>query len=150
MGPLKIPDTIFSGNDQETRSIGRELVKILCPGDVVSLEGELGAGKTQLVKGVAEGMGIDPEREVSSPTFTIINVYEGKEVLYHIDLYRLGEDWDELSRTGIFDVIGGEGVALIEWGDRAKNYLPKNTIRIILKILNDNDREIKMLRGWSN
>ncbi len=150
MGPLKIPDTIFSGNDQETRSVGRELVQILCPGDVVSLEGELGAGKTQLVKGVAEGMGIDPESQVFSPTFSIINVYEGKQVLYHIDLYRLGEDWDELSRTGIFDVIGGEGVALIEWGDRAKNYLPKNTIRIILKILNDNDREIKMLRGWSN
>ncbi|NIO17100.1 MAG: tRNA (adenosine(37)-N6)-threonylcarbamoyltransferase complex ATPase subunit type 1 TsaE [Deltaproteobacteria bacterium] len=150
MGPLKIPDTIFSGNDQETRSVGRELVRILCPGDVVSLEGELGAGKTQLVKGVAEGMGIDPESQVFSPTFSIINVYEGKQVLYHIDLYRLGEDWDELSRTGIFDVIGGEGVALIEWGDRAKNYLPKNTIRIILKILNDNDREIKMLRGWSN
>ncbi len=95
-------------------------------------------------------MGIDPEREVSSPTFSIINVYEGKEVIYHIDLYRLGEDWDELSRTGIFDVIAGEGIALIEWGDRAKNYLPKNTIRIILKILNDNDREIQMLRGWSN
>jgi tRNA threonylcarbamoyladenosine biosynthesis protein TsaE len=150
MEMIKIPDTFLTGSVSETRKIGQELVYILRAGDVVSLEGELGAGKTQIVKGFASGMGIDADREVFSPTFSIINIYEGRIKLYHVDLYRLGEDWEELEQTGFFDVLAGGGVALIEWGDRAKNYLPTDSIRIILTILSENERKITILRGWGS
>jgi len=149
MGSLKVPETITTDSERETRRAGKALSGILSTGDIVSLEGELGSGKTQVVKGIAEGMGIDAEKTVCSPTFTIINIYEGRVKLYHVDLYRLGEEYDELEQTGIFDVIGGDGIVLIEWGERAKKYLPKNSIRIILNILSENQREITVLRGFS-
>lgn len=149
MGSLKVPDTITTDSERETRRTGKALSGILSRGDVVSLEGELGSGKTQVVKGIAEGLGIDPEKMVCSPTFTIVNIYEGRVRLYHVDLYRLGEEYDELEQTGIFDAVGGDGIAAIEWGDKVKKYLPKNSIRIILKILSENQREITVLRGFS-
>lgn len=150
MGSIEIPGIFFSGSVSETRRVGSGLIHELSPGDVVSLEGELGAGKTQIVKGVAQGAGIDAERTVFSPSFSIINIYEGRIKLYHVDLYRLSEGWLELEQSGFFDVLKGEGVALIEWGERAKKYLPTDSIRIILKILSATEREITVLRGWNS
>lgn len=147
MGPLKLPDRIQTGSVTETRKAGKTLSALLSTGDVVSLEGELGSGKTQFVKGIAEGMDMDPEKTVFSPTYTIINIYEGRERLYHVDLYRLSADFDELAETGFFEVVGGDGIALIEWGDRAINYLPLNSFRVILSILDENRRQITLLRG---
>ena len=100
----------------QTIALGERLGRLLRAGDVLILTGDLGAGKTQLTKGIAAGMGVTDD--VTSPTFTIEMVYEGSELpLYHFDLYRL-EDPDQLEDTGIFDVLGADGVCSIEWGEQ--------------------------------
>ncbi|WP_455137018.1 tRNA (adenosine(37)-N6)-threonylcarbamoyltransferase complex ATPase subunit type 1 TsaE [Thermophilibacter sp.] len=101
---------------EETISVGERVGAALEAGDVLVLTGDLGAGKTQLTKGIAAGMGV--EADVTSPTFTIEMVYEGAHMpLYHFDLYRL-DDADQLEDTGIFDVLGADGVCAIEWGEQ--------------------------------
>lgn len=101
---------------EETIELGERLGRVVAPGDVLVLTGDLGAGKTQLTKGLAAGMGVTAD--VTSPTFTIEMVYEGAEMpLYHFDLYRL-DDPDQLEDTGLFDVLGADGVCVIEWGEQ--------------------------------
>ena len=105
-----------TGSREETIALGERLGRALAAGDVLVLTGDLGAGKTQLTKGIAAGMGVTDD--VTSPTFTIEMVYEGAEMpLYHFDLYRL-DDPDQLEDTGIFDVLGADGVCSIEWGEQ--------------------------------
>ncbi len=100
----------------ETIALGERLGRVLEDGDVLVLTGDLGAGKTQLTKGIAAGLGI--AADVTSPTFTIQMVYEGGRLpLFHFDLYRL-DDPDQLEDTGLFDVLGQEGVCVIEWGEQ--------------------------------
>lgn len=107
----------FVTNSQaQTIALGERLGRVLQDGDVLVLTGDLGAGKTQLTKGVAAGLGITAD--VTSPTFTIQMVYDGGRLpLYHFDLYRL-DDPEQLEDTGIFDVLGQEGVCSIEWGEQ--------------------------------
>lgn len=101
---------------EETIALGERLGSNLRAGDVLVLTGDLGAGKTQLTKGIAAGLGV--KADVTSPTFTIEMVYEGTDLpLYHFDLYRL-DSADELEDTGIFDVLGSDGVCAIEWGEQ--------------------------------
>lgn len=101
---------------EETVALGERLGGLLAPGDVLVLTGDLGAGKTQLTKGIARGLGVHDD--VTSPTFTLEMVYEGSGTsLYHFDLYRL-DDPDQLEDTGIFDVLGADGVCVIEWGEQ--------------------------------
>ena len=108
--------SVRSESQQQTVELGRLLGSLLEPGDLLVLTGDLGAGKTQLTKGIAEALGV--EGEVTSPTFTIMMVYEGECMpLYHFDLYRL-EDAEQLEDTGIFDVLEGDGPCVIEWGER--------------------------------
>ena len=105
-----------TGSRDETIALGERLGRALRAGDVLVLTGDLGAGKTQLTKGIAAGMGVTDD--VTSPTFTIEMVYQGAEMpLYHFDLYRL-DDPDQLEDTGIFDVLGADGVCSIEWGEQ--------------------------------
>lgn len=105
-----------TGSRDETIALGERLGRALRAGDVLVLTGDLGAGKTQLTKGIAAGMGVTDD--VTSPTFTIEMVYQGAEMpLYHFDLYRL-DDPDQLEDTGIFDVLGTDGVCSIEWGEQ--------------------------------
>lgn len=110
-------ETSFETASREgTIDVGRRLGRLLEPGDVLVLTGDLGAGKTQLTKGIASGMGV--RDEVTSPTFTIEMVYEGAEMpLCHFDLYRL-DDPDQLEDTGIYDVLGADCVCVIEWGEQ--------------------------------
>src|SRR5947209_19465719 len=89
-----------------TRALGARLGKLLAPGDAVALIGELGAGKTELVRGICRGAGV-PGTEVASPTFAIVSAYRGRLPVYHADLYRVA-DYDELFATGFFD-LGGDG-----------------------------------------
>jgi tRNA threonylcarbamoyladenosine biosynthesis protein TsaE len=116
-------------SEEETVAVGRDLASRLRPGDVLLLLGDLGAGKTVFVKGVAEGLGIDP-REVTSPTFTLIQEYRGGRLpLYHVDLYRLRSM--EVDDLGLEELTASGGVTAIEWPDR----LPRDiedalTIRI--------------------
>ena len=108
-----------TASQEETNALGRVLGGLLREGDVLVLTGDLGAGKTQLTKGIAAGMGV--MADVTSPTFTIEMVYHGREMdLDHFDLYRLDRA-EQLEDTGLFDVLGADGVCVIEWGEQFAN-----------------------------
>ncbi len=120
---------------KETIALGRRLGELLKAGDVLVLTGDLGAGKTQLTKGIAAGMGVVDD--VTSPTFTIQMVYEGSELsLYHFDLYRL-DDPDQLDDTGLFDVLGDDGPCVIEWGEQFVEQLGDERLDVFVTRLDD-------------
>lgn len=126
---------------EKTMEIGRRIGAALPSGSVVLLSGVLGAGKTTLVKGIAEGMGIT--EEVSSPTYTIVSEYPAKLPLHHIDLYRI-EGENQIDNLGLDDILWGSGVSVIEWGEKLQGELPENPIRITLTVDGDSDRTISV------
>lgn len=127
--------TFESGSVDDTIAFGERLGHLLRAGDVLVLTGDLGAGKTQLTKGIARGMGVTDD--VTSPTFTIEMVYEGTELpLYHFDLYRL-DDPDQLDDTGLFDVLGADGVCVIEWGEQFSEEIGPERVDVFLTRLDD-------------
>ena len=117
----------YSKSPAETEAIGQDLAARLSPGTVVAFTGDLGAGKTAFVRGMARGLGI-PQR-VTSPTFTIVNEYEGDIPLFHFDLYRLGSS-DELFDIGWEDYLARGGVCAVEWSERAEDAFDGSTVRI--------------------
>ncbi len=125
----------------ETLALGEELAALFSDGlYVVTLEGDLGAGKTLLTKGIAKGLEVPDWYYLNSPTFTLINEYQGRLPLYHFDLYRLG-DTDELFELGFNDYLAGPGVLVIEWPEAARELLPKsNLIDIRIEIVADDKR----------
>lgn len=128
-------------SEAETRAFGEQLAKQLEPGDVVALHGDLGAGKTQLVKGACAALGIDPAA-VSSPTFTIINEYHGGRLpVYHVDAYRV-EDPAEFFEFGYEDYFFGTGVCFIEWPERVADLIPADALRLRLTHLGGDRRRI--------
>lgn len=131
---------VISHSEFETAALAEKLAASFKSGDVIVLTGDLGAGKTVFVKGFAKGMGHN-EDLVNSPSFTIINEYPGEKPLYHFDLYRMSEQ-DELYEIGWDEYLNREGVIVVEWGEKAKNYLPSKYYQINFKFLNDNEREI--------
>ena len=117
-----------TNSPQETFSAGRQLGEKAFPGQVITLTGDLGVGKTVFTQGLAKGLGI--EEPVNSPTFTIVQVYdEGRLPLYHFDVYRIG-DISEMDEIGYEDCFYGEGVCLIEWSQLIPEILPEHVIRI--------------------
>ena len=114
-------------NTNETLKLGEIIGKSLNPGSIIALVGDLGAGKTVLVKGIAKGLGVD--EEPNSPTFVIMNQYEGRIPLYHFDLYRVSSE-EELFGIGYDEFFFGEGVAAVEWADRVQDIFPEHTIKI--------------------
>lgn len=123
----------FSTSAEETIGLGEALGRVLGPADVLVLTGDLGAGKTQLTKGVARGMGVTDD--VTSPTFTIEMVYEGSRMpLYHFDLYRL-DSADQLEDTGLFDVLGADGPCLIEWGEQFSREIGDDRVDVFVSRL---------------
>jgi tRNA threonylcarbamoyladenosine biosynthesis protein TsaE len=132
---------LTSTSPEETVKIGQILSQCLLPGDLVNLNGTLGAGKTLLVKGIGQGLGIDPGA-VTSPTFSIINEYEGtKFPLYHFDLYRLESDLD-LEQVGYEEYFYGAGVTVVEWGDLFRHHLPEERLDIELESLGTEERKL--------
>jgi tRNA threonylcarbamoyladenosine biosynthesis protein TsaE len=113
-----------------TQRLGERLGALLGPGDVVALVGELGAGKTQLVRGACRGAAV-PAAEVSSPSFAIVATYRGRLPVHHADLYRIGDE-DELYGTGFGDLVGGDGALLVEWADRIPGALPSERLTLTL------------------
>ena len=101
----------------ETRSLGRAIGKAIAGGSVLAITGELGAGKTVFVQGLAEGLEVPGRYAVTSPSYTLINEYPGRLRLFHVDLYRL-EDPSSFEEIGLFDILTGEGVTAVEWADR--------------------------------
>lgn len=126
---------------EETIELGEKLGKVLHSGDVITLNGELGAGKTHFTKGIAKGLGID--ECVTSPTFTIVNEYKGRLPLYHFDVYRI-DDIYEMYEIGFEEYLYGEGVCIIEWSNIVKDILPKDTIDILINRVDDNTRLISI------
>ncbi|MCX7732609.1 MAG: tRNA (adenosine(37)-N6)-threonylcarbamoyltransferase complex ATPase subunit type 1 TsaE [candidate division WOR-3 bacterium] len=117
---------------ESTILLGERLAQLLKPGAVVALYGELGSGKTTLIKGVARGLGV--REPVRSPSFVIITEYAGRVPVYHIDLYRLNNA-EEASAVGLESYLSSDGVCLIEWAERAESLLPAATIRIRLEVI---------------
>jgi tRNA threonylcarbamoyladenosine biosynthesis protein TsaE len=130
MGDRTFSARRISRSAAATRALGRRLGRLLQPGDVVALCGDLGAGKTELVRGVCAGARVPPS-EVSSPTFAIVATYRGRIPVHHSDLYRIGDE-DELYGTGFGDLVGGEGALLVEWADRIPGALPAERLSIRL------------------
>lgn len=124
---------------EETRNSGRSLGEIISGGSFITLRGELGAGKTTFVQGLAEGLGVK-ERYITSPSFALVNEYEGRVRLYHVDLYRL-EGPDDLADIG-FDELPGDGVAAVEWPERAEGALPDERLDIEISVTDVEVREI--------
>ena len=113
-----------------TRELGIRLGRLLKPGDVVALEGDLGAGKTELVRGACAGARV-PAKEVSSPSFAIVATYRGRLTVHHADLYRLADE-DELHAIGFDELVGGEGALVVEWADRIPGALPAERLEVRL------------------
>ncbi len=139
--------TVTTHSEAETIDAGRTLAAELRPDDVVLLTGDLGAGKTAFVKGLAEGLGVDP-LEVSSPTFTLIQEYRGGRLtLHHIDLYRLTPR--EVDDLGLEELVISGAVVAVEWPDRWTR-LPVDAVRVELRTVGENDRAIAIERSGAD
>ncbi len=129
---------------EETIELGRQLARELAPPRLVLLRGELGAGKTTLVKGIAEGFQAASQDDVTSPTFTLIHEYRGPETtVYHIDLYRIDTP-RELETLGLDDLFGDSNLLLIEWGEKFPRFLRERDVEIAFDRLGDTDRRIRL------
>lgn len=122
--------TIYTKSERETQELGRKLAKYVRPGMVLALYGGLGAGKTAFVRGLASGMGLTAR--VTSPTFTIVNEYQGEVPLYHFDMYRLSGS-DELFEIGWEDYLSGGGVLAVEWSENVEDAFDESVVRIRVK-----------------
>lgn len=120
---------VYLKDPEATRALGRALGKLVRPGDIIILSGELGAGKTTLVQGLAQGLGV--KDVVTSPSFTLIQEYRGYYPLYHIDLYRL-EDLEEVWALGLEEYLFGTGITVVEWGERLVPFVPER-LEILLE-----------------
>lgn len=129
---------------EETIALGRKLASLLVPPKIVVLRGDLGAGKTTLVKGIAQGFGAAEEEDVTSPTFTLIHEYRGPAAtVYHIDLYRVDTE-RELETLGLDDLITDNSVLLIEWGEKFARFERECDVEIALERVSENARSIKV------
>ena len=122
---------VETNSEKETWELGKQLAESAKPGQVFSLIGDLGVGKTVLTKGMAAGLGIS--EPVNSPTFTILQVYEeGRLPFYHFDVYRIA-DLEEMDEIGYEDYFYGDGICLVEWANLIEELMPENTIRITIE-----------------
>lgn len=130
-----------TNNQKETELLGKFLGKMLIPGDFVALSGQLGAGKTVFARGVARGLGI--KEDITSPTFTIINQYEGVYPLAHMDAYRLGS-FEELETIGFYDYLE-KYIILLEWPEIVEPIVPEDALWIYIEPMGDNVRNIRFV-----
>lgn len=127
---------LVSKSPEQTIALGHKLGELMSPGRVICVYGNLGAGKTYFAKGLAQGLGI--VEHVTSPTFTIINEYEGVIPFYHVDAYRLTEE-EEAYELGLEEYLYGEGVTLIEWPERVNSLLPDEYLQIFIGLTDEGD-----------
>jgi tRNA threonylcarbamoyladenosine biosynthesis protein TsaE len=147
-GQIGLPESFICSSEEETFALGKRLASMLGKGDVVALNGPLGAGKTCFTKGIAVGLCIG--EEITSPSYAIICEYEclagGEEIpFYHIDAYRLEGDGD-FSAIGGEDIVYGNGISVIEWGDRIPAFIPSGAYRLDFEIIEDDKRSVKIVR----
>ena len=129
-----------AADETATQDLGRRLARLLFPGAVVALIGQFGAGKTHLVRAIAEGLGIPDGRVVTSPTFVLIQEYDGRLPVYHFDAYRLRSE-AEFFDLGAHEYFAGRGVCLVEWADRVPGCLPEEHLRIRIEVTGLHSRQ---------
>ena len=129
----------ISHSEAQTRRLGVRLAGLLQPGDVLALVGDLGSGKTRWAQGICRGLEVTDQ--VVSPTFTLVNEYQGRWPVYHIDLYRL-HDSAEMLTFGLEEYLYGSGISLIEWADRARDFLPDDHLVVELYYLEESKRRV--------
>ena len=135
--------SMISNNREMTEKLGRALAKQLQPGDTVLLDGPMGAGKSELARGIARGLGV--QGPVPSPSFTILNCYnEGTIPLFHFDWWRIGDE-SELYDIGAEEYVSGSGVCLIEWYQNGPSLVPEDVLRVRIVPLDDERREITLI-----
>ncbi len=130
-----IIESMYSRNEEELIAVGLTIGRSLQAGDVLVLTGDLGAGKTTLTKGIAQGLEI--KQMIKSPTYTIVREYEGRLPLYHLDVYRIGDDPDSID---LDDFLYGDGVTVIEWGELLDASLLDDVLRIVIEKVGDGRR----------
>lgn len=133
-----IPDEVLSTSPEQTDNLAASVASTLKPGDVVCLHGDLGAGKTHFVKGVAACFGINPDM-VNSPTFTLINEYSGSISVYHFDCYRIN-DVREALEIGAEEYLYGNGICLIEWAEKISGIIPEDALHISIAKIGKSER----------
>lgn len=135
---------MLSRSVEETYKIAEKFAKNLKSGDVVILNGDLGAGKTTFTKGLAKALNV--KENITSPTFTLMNIYlSGKLPLYHYDMYRITDE-DEAREIGLNEYFYGKGICVVEWAENIKNLLPKKLIIINITKVDDNSREFEIIK----
>ncbi len=135
--------SIISKSEEETKALGHRLGEKLPPGSIVCFFGDLAAGKTTFIKGLAKGAAGIAEEAVNSPTFVYLNVYEGTQNIYHFDLYRL-TDQRQFLALGFDEMLFAKGISCIEWSERISSLLPSNCIRVKMDHYNINTRQIEI------
>ncbi len=133
----------LSESPQATQTFGERLGHLLKPGDVIALIGDLGTGKTCLTHGIARGAGLLEGQSVNSPSYVLINEYQARCPIYHIDLYRITTP-NQLLDLGVEEYFYGEGICIIEWADRALEWLTEGHLRIYLEWVDEHTRELKV------
>ena len=134
--------TFHAQTEDDTERLGRALAEAV-PHGVIALDGPLGAGKTRLVQAVAAASGVD-RREVVSPTFVLVHEYHGSRPIYHLDAYRLSGE-DDFFHLGGWEMLGEDGVSVIEWAERISAALPADRIEVSIDILGPDSRELRLL-----
>lgn len=130
----------ITNSEHETKEIGIKLAPLLERGDVITLEGDLGAGKTTFTKGIAKGLGV--KRAVTSPTFMIIKEYDGELPLYHMDAYRLEHSDEDI---GFDEYFYGDGISVVEWASFIEDYLPEERLMVKIEHVNTEKRKLTMI-----
>ena len=144
MLPTATTQQVITHSAEETTALGRTLTELLAPPKLVLLRGDLGAGKTTLVKGIAAGFQAASEEDVTSPTFTLVHEYRGpKANLYHIDLYRVDTP-RQLETLGLDDLLADNSILLIEWGEKFPRFLRERDVEITLERVGENERKIQI------
>ncbi len=135
--------SIITSGPEQTEHLGEALGSLLEPGDLICLYGDLGSGKTHFSFGIAMGLEVR-ERYITSPTFTLVNIYQGRMPFYHIDLYRL-KGPSELENVGLDEYVDSDGATVIEWAERADDELPEERLSVYFSHVNERSREIGFL-----
>ena len=140
-----------SHSPEETLHLGKSIGSSLISGDIILLFGDLGAGKTRLTQGICDGLGLEKDTYIRSPTFTLINEYQGRLPIYHIDLYRI-DSHEEIYSLGLEEILFNQGITIIEWAEKLRS--PKNSnnlilniedrIEIYIKIISESEREFTL------
>lgn len=141
-GVITVTATYISNSPDETLTLGIRIGKSLSGGEIILLSGDLGAGKTLLTKGIARGIGADRSTTVVSPSFTLVNIYNARLDIVHVDLYRL--DSDEVYELGLEDFMDNDHIMVVEWAERAREFFQGTILEVSIEYLGEQTRKISL------